>query len=92
MSEQRLIDANALAKFYASEFQTSLTDLTYSQYINAVRNFPTVEVVSVVHCSECIGWKKQGRKNPCCDIARMFGFGTKSFCSHGRKETEATKK
>ena len=57
MSEQRLIDANALMEKLREKYlETDPRDPEQLGYLNAriiVRNQPTVEAVPIVRCKEC---------------------------------------
>lgn len=98
MTEQRMIDANALMKNVGKNPQ--LRGITYSRMKKAVEETPTIDAVPVVRCKDCKYYRQQRpdawSDNPMrCDHPELtydvecfdhwLDVGPEDFCSRGEK-------
>ena len=85
-TEQRLIDANALALDFEKAFVDYSPNTIADKLIRALRNAPTVDAVEVVRCKDCARCKKGY-----CTIRKdSWGaallVGEHDFCSDGERK------
>ena len=76
----RLIDANALIKEACAEGAYGYVDA------KQIANAPTIDVVEVVRCRECVGrsfWEEYHNGVPVCLLSGLYVRSEDDFCSYG---------
>ena len=89
MTEQRLIDANALKNFVSSKSTHWLNDWSTLGVLAAVDKQPTIDAVPVVRCKECRYVTTEDGGFYCYGPIGIFGtVGFNDFCSFGERKEQ----